>query len=52
MSLVQESRVVNAPIAPTWAAVSQMGAVQDWHPNVARATVLTARDTGIGGSTR
>ena len=29
-----------------------MGAVEDWHPNVARAVVLTANDTGIGASRR
>jgi hypothetical protein len=29
-----------------------MGAVQDWHPNVARAVVLTTHDTGIGASRR
>jgi len=52
MSHVQETQVVNASIAPTWAAVSRMGAVADWHPNVARAVVLTAHDTGIGASRR
>ena len=52
MSHVQDTQMVNAPIAPTWAAVSRMGAVQDWHPNVARALVLTANDTGIGASRR
>jgi len=50
MSHVQKSQVVNAPIAPTWAAVSRLGAVEEWHPNVARATVLTAHDSGIGAS--
>jgi len=52
MSQVQQSQVINAPIAPTWAAVSKLGAVQDWHPNVARAEVLTAHDSGIGASRR
>jgi hypothetical protein len=52
MSHVQKTQVINAPIAPTWAAVSRLGAVQDWHPNVARAEVLTAHDTGIGASRR
>ena len=52
MSRVQETHVVNASIAPTWAAVSKMGAVQDWHPNVARAVVLTTHDTGVGASRR
>ena len=52
MSHVQETRIVNGPIADAWAAVSRMGAVEDWHPNVARATVLTPHDTGIGASRR
>ena len=52
MSLVQETQVVNGSIAPAWEAISKMGAVQDWHPNVARATVLTTYDTGIGASRR
>ena len=52
MSIVQETQVVNGSIAQAWAAVSKMGAVQDWHPNVARATVLTTHDTGIGASRR
>jgi len=52
MSQVQRSQVIKAPIAPTWTAVSRLGAVQDWHPNVARAEVLTAHDSGIGASRR
>ena len=52
MSHVQQPRVIDAPIAPIWEAVSRMGAVQDWHPNVARAVVLTDHDTGIGASRR
>jgi hypothetical protein len=52
MTVVQRTHVVNAPIAPTWTAVSRMGAVQDWHPNVASAVVLTAHESGIGASRR
>jgi len=52
MSLVEHSRVINASIAPTWAAVSRMGAVQDWHPNVSRSLVLTDHDGGVGASRR
>ena len=52
MSSVQATQTVNAPIRPTWEAISRMGAVQDWHPNVARANVLTTRDSGIGASRR
>jgi hypothetical protein len=52
MSNVQKTKVINASIAPTWAAVSKLGAVQDWHPNVARAVVLTPNDSGIGASRR
>ena len=52
MSLVKRTQVVNGSIASTWAAVSKMGAVQDWHPNVASAVVLTEHDTGMGASRR
>ena len=52
MSHVQKTRMVNASIAPTWAAVSKLGAVQDWHPNVASASVLTAKTAGVGASRR
>ena len=52
MTTVQETRVVNGAIAPTWAAISKMGAVQDWHPNVAKAEVLTDHDSGLGASRR
>ncbi len=49
---VQRKHIVNASIAPTWAAISEMGAVQDWHPNVARSEVLSTNSTGIGASRR
>jgi len=49
---VRETRRVNASIAPTWAAISEMGAVQDWHPNVAHSSVLSEHSTGIGASRR
>ena len=52
MSVVEETRVVNGPIDQAWAEISHMGAVQDWHLNVASAVVLTAHDTGIGASRR
>ena len=52
MSVVQETLTVNGSIALVWAAISKMGAVEDWHPNVARAVVLTDHDTGIGASRR
>lgn len=52
MSQVQGTEIVNGGIAPTWEAVSRMGAVQDWHPNVARAEVLTDHDSGPGASRR
>jgi ribosome-associated toxin RatA of RatAB toxin-antitoxin module len=52
MSQVQQSQVINAAIAPTWAAISSMRAVQDWHPNVAHAEVLTPNDSGVGASRR
>ncbi|MBV1857723.1 MAG: SRPBCC family protein [Nannocystaceae bacterium] len=52
MSLqVHRTRLVHAPIAPTWAAVSKMDAVADWHPNVARASVLT-HNAGVDASRR
>ena len=49
---IQQSRVVPASLAPTWVAISRMGAVQNWHPNVARASVLTEHDSGVGASRR
>lgn len=52
MSVVQRTEVVNGSIDKAWAAISKMGAVTDWHPNVARAEVLTEHDTGIGASRR
>lgn len=48
---VQRTRLVHAAIAPTWAAVSKMDAVADWHPNVARASVLT-HNAGVDASRR
>lgn len=50
MTVVSETQVVNGPIGLAWQAVAKMGAVQDWHPNVARAIVLTDHDTGVGAS--
>ncbi|MGI9609138.1 MAG: SRPBCC family protein [Acidimicrobiia bacterium] len=52
MSQVQRTEIVNGGIASTWEALSIMGAVQDWHPNVARAEVLTERDSGVGAARR
>ena len=49
---VQKTQPVNAAIAPTWAAISEMGAVEHWHPNVARAEVLTDNSSGVGASRR
>ena len=49
---VQRKRLINASIAATWAAISEMRAVEDWHPNVARASVLTDHSTGVGASRR
>lgn len=52
MGVVQRTEVVNGSIDKAWAAISRMGAVTDWHPNVARVVVLTEHDTGIGASRR
>ncbi|MGH1344157.1 MAG: SRPBCC family protein [Nannocystales bacterium] len=49
---VQKSLVIPAPIEAAWTAISRMGAVADWHPNVAAAKVLTDHDVGIGASRR
>ncbi len=49
---VQQSLVVPASLAATWTAVSQMGAVADWHPNVAKVDVLTEQTAGVGASRR
>lgn len=48
---VSRTRLVHASLAPTWAAVSKMDAVADWHPNVARSRVLTRND-GVDASRR
>jgi len=52
MSIVQKTQVVNGSIARAWEAVSKMGAVSDWHPNVSIVTVLTEHDSGIGAARR
>ncbi|MDG0868154.1 SRPBCC family protein [Candidatus Lucifugimonas marina] len=52
MSVVSKTKVVNGSIAKTWEAISKMGAVQDWHPNVARVEILSSNDTGVGASRR
>lgn len=52
MGVVQETKVVNGSLDKAWEAISQMGAVQDWHPNVAKVTVLSEHATGIGASRR
>ena len=52
MSHVQRSHTINAALAPTWAAVSKMGAVENWHPNVASEAILSVADAGIGASRR
>lgn len=49
---VQKSLVIPASIEAAWTAISRMGAVADWHPNVAQADVLTDHDVGVGASRR
>jgi len=49
---VHKTLLVPAPIEATWEAISQMGAVENWHPNVARTEVLTDNDAGVGASRR
>ncbi len=48
----QNTRVIHAALAPTWTAVSEMKAVQDWHPNVAGVALLSAHNSGVGASRR
>ena len=52
MSNVQMTRTVNGPLDLTWKAISTMGAVADWHPNVFMAEVLSQHESGIGASRR
>ncbi|MEM9651894.1 MAG: SRPBCC family protein [Actinomycetota bacterium] len=52
MGAVQETKVVNGSIDKAWEAISRMSAVQDWHPNVARVTVLSGQESGVGASRR
>ena len=47
-----ETKVVNGSIDKAWEAISGMSLVQDWHPNVAKVTLLTEHDTGLGASRR
>lgn len=49
---IQKSLVVPASVEAVWAAIAPMGAVRNWHPNVASATVLTQHDAGVGASRR
>lgn len=49
---VQRTHLVHAPLAPTWTAVSEMEAVVDWHPNVARARILSDHSSGVGAARR
>lgn len=52
MGVVEKSQIVNGSIADAWVAISNMGAVKDWHPNVAKVTVFTEQDSGTGASRR
>lgn len=51
-SKVQFSQLIPAALAPTWAAISKLEAVADWHPNVARVSVLGDRGAGVGAARR
>ena len=52
MGTAQKTRIVNGSADRTWAAISQMRSVQDWHPNVAKVTILSEHDSGVGASRR
>ena len=52
MAVIEVTKVVNGSIDKAWPAIARMGAVQDWHPNVAKAIVLTDQDSGIGAARR
>lgn len=49
---IQQSQVIPAALAPTWEAISQMLAVQNWHPNVADVSLLTEQSSGVAASRR
>ena len=48
----QNSRLIHAALAPTWTAVSEMKALLDWHPNVAKVVLESDHNTGVGASRR
>ena len=52
MSVVQETRTVKGSLASAWEAIADLRAVEDWHPNVAKVTILTERNRGIGAARR
>ena len=48
----QDTRIIHGALAPTWTAISEMKAVQDWHPNVAGVALLSVHNSGLGAARR
>jgi len=52
MSIVNKTVVVNGSLDAVWEQVNKVGNVENWHPMVKQAPVLTANDCGIGATRR
>lgn len=48
----QNTRIIHAALAPTWTAISEMKALEDWHPNVAAIALESDHNAGVGASRR
>ena len=52
MSTVTSTATVNASLDASWEAISNVGNVERWHPEVKRSPVLTPEPTGMGAQRR
>lgn len=52
MSTITSAVTVNASLDAAWEAISNVGRVEGWHPQVRRSPVLTPEPTGIGAQRR
>jgi ribosome-associated toxin RatA of RatAB toxin-antitoxin module len=52
MGTITRTVIVNATLDRVWEVVSHVGSVQQWHPLVKRAPVLSPEPTGVGAQRR
>ena len=52
MSTVTSTATINASLDAAWEAVSNVGRVEGWHPQVKRSPVLSPEPTGMGAQRR